>query len=293
MIYDCFLFNNELDILDIRLHELADVVDKFVITESTVTHTNKPKNLHYYENRKRYKKFAHKIIHNVITDTPDVSLPWIINDFQFSQMEKGLINCTSDDIILFGDADEIPKAEKILEWKDKEGKHKIFEQWLCYYFFNYASKKPYDWLGTHMLRYKELKEYKSMWIAKYSKPDTHIPHGGWHLSYMGGVRWIQEKISMQTHQEYNNERFNTTEKILLGIKTGQDLNGSDSKFGVRNIEFLPGYIKDNRKKFSKFLIKKEFSKIDVALSIMQLNLLHKARVLYRKARRKTFNKNAK
>jgi hypothetical protein len=28
MLYDCFTFFNELDVLEIRLHELGDVVDK-------------------------------------------------------------------------------------------------------------------------------------------------------------------------------------------------------------------------------------------------------------------------
>ena len=65
MIYDCFLFNNEIEILDIRLHELFGVVDKFVLVESTVTHTNKQKRLHYLENKSRFKKFKDKIIHIV------------------------------------------------------------------------------------------------------------------------------------------------------------------------------------------------------------------------------------
>ena len=37
MVYDCFQFFNELDILKLRMHVLNDVVDKFVISEATVT----------------------------------------------------------------------------------------------------------------------------------------------------------------------------------------------------------------------------------------------------------------
>ena len=36
MVYDCFQFFNELDILKLRMHVLNDVVDKFVISEATV-----------------------------------------------------------------------------------------------------------------------------------------------------------------------------------------------------------------------------------------------------------------
>jgi len=36
-IYDCVLFFNELETLELRLEILNDIVDKFVIVESTVT----------------------------------------------------------------------------------------------------------------------------------------------------------------------------------------------------------------------------------------------------------------
>jgi len=39
MIYDCFPFFDELDVLEIRLNELDPVVDKFVLVEAPVTHS--------------------------------------------------------------------------------------------------------------------------------------------------------------------------------------------------------------------------------------------------------------
>lgn len=44
MIYDCFSFYNELDLLEIRLNVLNDSVDKFVICEATKTHAGNAKN---------------------------------------------------------------------------------------------------------------------------------------------------------------------------------------------------------------------------------------------------------
>ena len=40
MIFDCFSFFNELDILEIRLNVLAPVVDKFVLVEAVRRHPN-------------------------------------------------------------------------------------------------------------------------------------------------------------------------------------------------------------------------------------------------------------
>ena len=44
-IYDCFIFNNELNLLNMRLYELNSIVDKFVLVEATRTHTNNSKEL--------------------------------------------------------------------------------------------------------------------------------------------------------------------------------------------------------------------------------------------------------
>ncbi len=41
MIYDCFPFVNELDVLENRLKELADLVDRYVIVEATKTFQKK------------------------------------------------------------------------------------------------------------------------------------------------------------------------------------------------------------------------------------------------------------
>ena len=45
MIYDCFTFFNELDLLEIRLNVLKDVVDNFVLVEAGETHTGRFKQL--------------------------------------------------------------------------------------------------------------------------------------------------------------------------------------------------------------------------------------------------------
>jgi hypothetical protein len=75
-IFDCFTFLNEFDLLEIRLHELAPVVDRFVIAESPVTFTGRPKPLHFLDNRARFAAFADKIIHIVVDDQPVTDSAW-------------------------------------------------------------------------------------------------------------------------------------------------------------------------------------------------------------------------
>jgi hypothetical protein len=46
LIYDFFIFNNEFDMLEIRLYELYEYVTLFLIAESNQTFTGKSKPLH-------------------------------------------------------------------------------------------------------------------------------------------------------------------------------------------------------------------------------------------------------
>jgi len=67
-IIDAFIFYNEMDILEYRLSMLYEIVDYFIIVESTRTHFGKDKPLFYQDNLLRYEKFAKKIIHVIDRD---------------------------------------------------------------------------------------------------------------------------------------------------------------------------------------------------------------------------------
>ena len=113
-VFDCFPFFNELDILDIRLAELDALVDHFVIVESTLTFTAKPKPLYFADNRKRFDRYAHKIIHVVVDDLPlDAPTHWIREAYQRDAIMRGLTDARPDDRIIISDVDEIPKPDML------------------------------------------------------------------------------------------------------------------------------------------------------------------------------------
>src|SRR5205823_1107096 len=110
MIYDCFLFFNEVELLEIRLHDLSAVVDRFVLVESPVTFSNKPKPLYYADNRDRFKAFEDRIIHVVVDDNPPADSPFDRENHQRNCIARGLAACHPDDVVLISDLDEIPKG---------------------------------------------------------------------------------------------------------------------------------------------------------------------------------------
>ncbi len=96
-----------------------------------------------------------------------------------------------------------------------------------------------------------------MWIAKYAKPDAIIPHAGWHLSYMGGIKRIQHKLLSMTHQEFNSDAFNTKEHILQAMSKGKDFLPTRAKFSIADVSVLPFYVQQNEKLFQDLIVKKD------------------------------------
>ena len=114
-VFDCFPFYDELDLLEIRLNILNDVVDYFVLTESTRTFTGKPKPLHYDNNKVRFKKFAHKIRHVIVDDTefkPEIDA-WQRGFDQKNSVFREMYDCKANDFVIISDVDEIVNPEAI------------------------------------------------------------------------------------------------------------------------------------------------------------------------------------
>ncbi|MBY0316945.1 MAG: N-acetylglucosaminyltransferase [Bdellovibrionales bacterium] len=246
MIYDCFAFFNELDLLDLRLKELSPVVDKFVIVEATKTFQKTPKPLYFQQNKDRYKEYEDKIIHVVVDTYPNFFTKWRVPrtwDYDNAQKEfilKGLKGARPDDTVIVSDIDEIPLRSKVREFAHTPG-IRVFEQYLSYYYLNnictfipgesaqfHGTKNKQGfgfWRGSVMVEYSRIQSIKKtrLFRDKENAQTTVIPKGGWHFSYMGGVDMIIKKIEAWTHDEYNKPEFKSPEHILQSIRSGTSL----------------------------------------------------------------------
>lgn len=61
LIYDFIIFNSELDMLEIRLYELNNYVDLFLIAESNLTLSGKPKPFYLKNNWDKFRRYHNKI----------------------------------------------------------------------------------------------------------------------------------------------------------------------------------------------------------------------------------------
>jgi beta-1,4-mannosyl-glycoprotein beta-1,4-N-acetylglucosaminyltransferase len=250
-IYDCFPFFNELDILDIRFAELYDVVDRFIITEATLTHGGQPKPLYFQDNLDRYGKYLNKVTHIVVDQYPAMD-SWSIERHQRNQLLRGLLDCAPDDIIIISDADEIPRGGAVYEFKHERGIMGLQER-LFYYKLNCEA---YDkWNEAKIATYHEVMS-KTPCGIRYT-PTTRlgfdlIENGGWHFSYLSNIDGIIEKLGATAHQEYNTPVFKDKDRVTALVTEGKDLFDRPLAYGFVDIDqSYPKYVLDNLEQFSK------------------------------------------
>lgn len=197
-IWDLFMLYDELDILEARLTELdASPIYRHVITEATRDLRGRPKPLWYGDSRERFAPWADRIVHNVVTtlSPPEASPdPWTRDTAQRDAMMAGLAGAEPDDVILNGDADEIPRAP-VCGLEPPPGGHAL-EQVLYLYAVDW--QYPLLHRGTIAVRLKDVQSFAHMRNQRLWLP--HVPSGGWHLSWLGPEQ-ARRKVHVQCHLE--------------------------------------------------------------------------------------------
>lgn len=241
-VYDLTQIFNELDLLEIRLNILDPYVDFFVIGESTQTFSGHKKPLHYLENKERFAKWNHKIIHHVMpeVDTDDVFLRTAI---QKDSLRNAIMNCDPSDVVYYGDVDEIWKPKDVSNDKN----YKMQQLNYCYYLNQRSSE---TWQGTNVCKYRSLINLNEL----RANHDFVVMDGGWHFTNMGGVDQILEKLDAYDHQEFNTE--SVRENVAFRLENNQDYIGRGQDWTGQRFEFwtdevdLPRFLLDNKEKYA-------------------------------------------
>ena len=164
-IFDCTTFYSEHLMMDVRFNALNEYVHKFIVAESTFSHSGEPKKLNFDINN--YPKFKDKIIYTVIDKEPkniirignklltpsekrSNSLKRI--NLSYDCMTKSLDIALDNDLIILSDNDEIPNLGS-KEFKNSNKDVLIFKQLFFYYKFNLL----YDlvpWFGSKAAKKK-------------------------------------------------------------------------------------------------------------------------------------------
>ena len=120
-VFDCFIFNNEVELLKLRLDYLKDVVDIFVIVEAKLTFTNKVKEKYFAESfinelpEELRKKIRYIQLNPLHFPSEIKSNPWYMEAFVRNGISYGLGDIKDFDFLWLSDIDEIPNKNKVFK----------------------------------------------------------------------------------------------------------------------------------------------------------------------------------
>lgn len=245
--FDCFTFFNELELLEIRLNTLNSVVDKFVLVEATKTFSGKDKPLYFDEAKgdPRFKPFLGKIEHVIVDDMPSGEDRWAREYHQRNAIVRGLKTAGPSDIVLISDLDEIPRPEIV-------GSREVgaFRMDMFYYYYDVLNTVE-NWYGTVAVQAGTLtaispQEYRNT----RHRGHRIFQDGGWHFSWIGDLKRLEQKLHAFSHSEYDNEEV--LAKLPERREKLVDFAGrSDKRFVAVPLKDLPGYLVANAERFAE------------------------------------------
>lgn len=254
-IIDCFTFNGEYDLLEIRLNILNDFVDQFIIVEAPTTFSGSVKPLYYKLQEKRYENFKDKIKYYVVEEqysSEEISRAerspntrgaehWKREFLQKESIKKALTHLKDEDVVFIGDVDEI--YQPLLP---NETVVKLRLRVYTYFLNNRSSEKFW---GTILGYYKNIKNE----CLNHLRSDSYkVPvDAGWHFTSMGGYEEVKRKLE----NSYTRESYWTPQvenNLADNVANSKDFLGRGFTYTVDESEW-PQYLKDNREKYAHLL----------------------------------------
>lgn len=270
-IVDCFMFYNEMDMLEYRLKVLAPYVDYFVVVESTMTHVGRKKPLYFSEElgnpSSRFAPFAGKIV--LVVDNgfssaeeerefdrahPGCTPSWKNEMRQRDRIRTGLEAVAGEDVLLIGDLDEIPNPEVLkmlragnLSLKDCGGASLVMDN----YYYNLSTRVAGNgWTSAKMITFEDFRARFAgdpNQLRKFDfPPERQILFGGWHLSYFGNAEFIINKVKNFAHTECCHPPFVDPRWVEHCVREGKDLFARDyqvlEKVNIRDMALQPPFL---------------------------------------------------
>lgn len=256
MTYDCFTYNGEWQMLQMRLNILSPLVDKFIVVEAKTTFTGKEKPLYFSLHEKMFEKYWSKLEYFIIDEdyskeelyiaqtSPNTqgAAHWTNEFLQKESIKKALTSLQDNDRVYIGDVDEI--------WTPYDGEDPAKLKLLVYaYYLNNRSNELF-W-GTLSAKYKDIKGE----CLNHLRSNTNIRtsnYYGWHFTSMGGLKEVKRKLdSSYTEESYNT--LQVQELLPERVKKGVDYLGRPFSFQLDESEW-PLYLKENKKKYQKLCL---------------------------------------
>jgi hypothetical protein len=221
-LFDCFIFNDELDLLELRLEESASLVDVFVLVEADRTFSGAEKPLHYMLNRTRFSKWHDKLRHIVVKDLPPPSAGrWAAEIHQRNAVTQGLDGAQHEDVVLVSDADEIVHPEVLMTLRRTCSSLTGLELRRTFRFANWELPPArYAW-AVRAMPCGELHDPHRQ--RNHVAPTRVISDAGRHFTTLGDIDSLVAKFESYSHSEMDNSHQKAGGYLARAQEMGVDV----------------------------------------------------------------------
>jgi beta-1,4-mannosyl-glycoprotein beta-1,4-N-acetylglucosaminyltransferase len=262
-VFEGFLFNGEVEMLEVHLRELMHVVDYFIIVESESTFTEHEKRLFFPDIRNKFADMEHQIIHLAVDSHKGNA--WKNEDaLRQAIFQKGLHTVrapvTEGDIVIVSDVDEILRPSLLDGLKrctGYNGRRIRFFMDLHYYSFATKHSLPNMWSHPDAAVYSATSEPDAQDLRNGGDRQFSlvVTNSGWHCSWcFPTLRQMRDKMASYSHEEHNQPRFRGREHIVNAVRRGLDLfQRPDQHYELDESLDIPLYLRMNMDRFEFML----------------------------------------
>ncbi|KAK4830916.1 hypothetical protein QYF61_014115 [Mycteria americana] len=294
--------NHEFDLLDVRFHELGDVVDAFVVCESNFTAYGEPRPLKFREMllNGSFDYIRHKVLYVFLDHFPAGGRQdgWIADDYLRTFLTRDgisrLRNLRPDDVFIIDDADEIPARDGVLFLKLYDGWTEPFAFHMRKSLYGFFWKQPGTLevvsgctmgmlqavYATDGIRLRRREYYTMPGFRQYENSTGHIlvqwslgsplHFAGWHCSWCFTPEGIYFKLVSAQNGDFprwgDYEDKRDLNYIRELIRTGGWFDGTTQEYPPADPKeqmYAPKYLLKNYQRF-RYLLENPYQKAESA-----------------------------
>jgi hypothetical protein len=213
MLFDCFLYFNEKELLELRYEILKDVVDGFIITDANRTFKGDPKPFTCVETLRELGIPEDKVqvLHVELPSKEEILNPWMREYAQRDALAVGMRMTPPDSVFFFSDVDEIPRPDSLLEAVElaKQSPERCVRLSMPMFYgradlrvINPDGKPdeaPNNWICGTVVLHQYLEQSLSQIRMNVNDIVVGNCDAGWHFSWMGDAERLKTKVQSFSH----------------------------------------------------------------------------------------------
>ena len=220
MILDCFPFNDEAEILKLRLEYLNPIVDRFIIAESKTTFSGRSKEL-IAEKVARLSRIDYakvRIVNYVFPEDLLIAAAWDrwpLENYARQTLIEEISNYSENDQIILSDVDEIPSIKQIEQSKNLPHIVKLRTP----LFYGKGNWKLIDGDNWSTVATGPRKLFSDLNSIRYFTGPIITTNPGVHLSALySDSKNLIEKLKDSAHKEFDIDKADNLKIISLAHK---------------------------------------------------------------------------